>query len=86
MEEVIVYKADDGTIFTTAEEAGKRDRRNQRKTEEKLADRANQLTSNLRHEFSDGVHTRSMCGCDNRAARGSKCFMCLIEEFIDESY
>lgn len=85
MKEVLLYEADDGTVFSTAEEAQKRDRRVEKETEERTVDRANQLTSDLRYEFADGVHTRSICPCGKRRARGRKCFICLIKEFVDES-
>ena len=84
MKEVMMHKADDGTIFATAEEAFRRDREYKKETEEGLADRANQLTSNLGYEFSGGIHAGKRCGCGERVCR-SKCFMCLIKEFIDES-
>ncbi len=86
MEEVLLYKADDGTVFSTAEEAAKRDKKHKKKLEGLLADKANQLTSDLRYEFADGVHTRHLCKCIERLCRGNKCFLCLIEEFVDESY
>ncbi|KKN32349.1 hypothetical protein LCGC14_0814990 [marine sediment metagenome] len=84
MKEVLLYKADDGTVFSTAKEAFRRDRKDKKETEEGLADRANWLTSKLRYEFSGGIHTGKKCGCGERVCR-SKCFMCLIKEFIDES-
>ena len=86
MQFVIMYRADDGTVFSSAEEAAKRDKKYGKGPEEELANKANQLTSDLRYEFADGVHTRHQCNCDERPCRGRKCFMCLIEEFIDESY
>ncbi len=85
MEEVLLYKADDGTVFYTAEEARKRDRRHDKKIEGILTDRINQLTSDLRYEFAKGVHTRHKCKCGKRFCRCRKCFMCLIKEFVDES-
>ncbi len=39
----------------------------------------------LKYELAPGVHTRHQCECDERPARGSKCFMCLIEELYDEN-
>ena len=84
MKEVLLYKADDGTVFSTAEEAAKRDKKHKKELEELLADKANQLTSDLRYEFADGVHTRHQCDCNERSCR-NKCFMCLIKEFVDES-
>ena len=50
-----------------------------------LCDRAMKLNSDLSYEFADGFHTRHQCKCGERSTRGRKCFMCLIEEFIDES-
>ena len=86
MEEVLLYKADGGTVFSTAEEAAKREKKHNNESEGLLADKANQLTSDLRYEFADGVHTRHQCDCEERPCRSRKCFMCLIEEFVDESY
>ncbi len=86
MQEVLLYKADDGTVFSTAEEARKRDTRHKAGKEKTLLASGILLAEALYYEFATGVHTRSICECNERAARGRKCFMCLIEEFIDESY
>ena len=86
MEEVLLYKADDGTVFFTAEEARRRDKTHKSGLERTLLASGVVLAEALYYEFADGVHTRNMCPCGEREARGRKCFMCLIEEFIDESY
>ncbi len=43
------------------------------------------LQVKLCYELANGIHTRHHCNCGNRWCGGYKCFMCLIEEFVDES-
>ncbi len=86
MEEVLLYKADDGTLFSTAEEARKRDKRHKRNTENELLRKAVMMTTKVRYELANGVHTRHECPyCKQRGTRAGKCFMCLVEEFADEN-
>ncbi len=86
MKEILLYEADDGTVFSTAEEAKKRDKRHKAGKEKSLLASGVVLAEALYCEFAAGVHTRHQCECKERWCRGLKCFMCLIEEFIDESY
>lgn len=86
MEEVLLYKAEDGTVFSTAEEARKRDKRHKRNTENELLVEALLLTTEIRYELAEGVHTRHECPyCKERSTRAGKCFMCLIGKFVDEN-
>jgi len=55
------------------------------KEERELVYNAVCLKADLNHELAPGEHTRHQCKCNERSCRGRKCFMCLIEEFIDES-
>ncbi len=38
----------------------------------------------LYRELQPGAHTKHQCPCDDRSARGSKCYMCLLKEFMNK--
>ena len=47
--------------------------------------KAFEMLGPLYRELEDGVHTRRLCTiCGLRLARGSKCYMCLIEGYVNE--
>ena len=40
-----------------------------------------EILENIRYEEHEGVHTFTMCKCGRQGCRGSKCVLCLNEEF-----
>jgi len=54
-------------------------------TEKKKIQKAFAMQGPLYKELQDGIHTRHTCTtCELRSARGDKCYMCLIKEFLSE--
>ena len=52
--------------------------------ENERAKKAFAMLGPLCRELQPGVHTRHRCSCGDRGAGGSKCYMCLLREFMNE--
>ena len=52
--------------------------------EHKRLKKAFAMLGPLYRELQPGIHTYHQCSCGDRPVRGSKCYMCLLREFMNE--
>ncbi len=52
--------------------------------ERKRLKKAFTMLGPLHRELTSGPNTRHECSCGDRYARGNKCYMCLLREFMNE--